>query len=205
MPSIKSIFQCTNAKIIIMIIATIMLSACGPGSDSKSVSVDDNTPQIGGDINPTLFSQDSVHHHLVGEPITISLADKVKLSSDEPLEINSVTLLSDNPNCQIVATSEMTISLAPQASPGLCQLQYTAKTKEPSPITYQSERMLAQIIVTDAPVRLANTATFSSPLSAAALPPISAAVTDTSIVQTINLESQLATLYPQTQTIKTIY
>ena len=194
MSSMKSIFQYSTAKIITVIMAVIVLSACGPGSDEKSVN--DNTPPTEGDITPTLFSQDSVHQHLVGEPITISLADKVTLSSDEPLEINSVALLSDNPNCQIVATSEMTISLAPQASPGLCQLQYTAKTKEPSPITYQSERMLAQIIVTDAPVRLANTATFSSPLSAAALPPISATVTDTSTVQTINLASQLATLYP---------
>ena len=158
MSSMKSIFQYSIAKIITAVVAVIVLSACGPSSDEKSVV--DNTPPTEGNISPTLFSQDSVHQYRVDEPITISLADKVKLSSDKPLEVHNVELLSDNPNCQIVATSEMTISLAPQVSPGICQLQYKVKTKEPSPMTYQSERMVAQVIVTESPIRMANTTTF---------------------------------------------
>ena len=191
MTCLLSKYPILNRSLIILI--STLIVACGPADDSDSAS---NNSEASNNKEPIFYSQDSVHHSALGEAITVDLSDKSVLSSGELLEINDLTILTDNPACQDVQVSGMRLSLGAFSQPGMCQFQYGVKAVA-NATRYSSERMISQLVVSEHPLRMANSIAYSRALPSASLPPISIPLTSNTQSIIVNIKSQLASLYPQ--------
>lgn len=178
-------------RLFIIFISTLIV-ACGDSGDSGDSSNNIGTSYDDGES--TIYSQDAIHFASLQESITIDLSNKVILSSGEQLEINDLTVLSDDPACQKVLVSGMELSLESFSHPSMCQFQYNVKAVA-NTTEYSSERMISQLVVVENPLTIANSAPISL-TGSAVLPPIGVTLnnTENSIV---SIKSQLATLYPQ--------
>ncbi|WP_394126262.1 Ig-like domain-containing protein [Vibrio hepatarius] len=145
---------------------------------------------------PLVYTQDSIVRTYTDQKITIDLSERNSISTSEDLSINDVTNVTGSSMCDSVVVSNMTFELDTFEEPTLCQYQYSLRGVE-SGITFTNPRMVMNVLVEKRKVTMPNSRSQMRSLPSSELPPIQVSVSMPGSVINIDLNSQLASVYPK--------
>ncbi len=172
----------------------IFLIGCG-GEDSVGNKTSSNEefqqPQ-----SPILHSQDNIVKAYTGKILSVDLTNKNVASNNMKLSIHDIVNLSTNSQCDYFSVSGMTFILEAFDNPTMCQYKYSLINEESNEI-YSNPRMMTHVIVNKRETVLPNTLSSLRALPSTTLPSIQSSVSVPGSILSIDLKSQLASLYPK--------
>lgn len=183
-----------------LIIVPFALLGCGGEGSGSSSSNNNGSAQKGReqviDTAPVVYTQDSIVRTVTEQKLAIDLSEKNSVSNGEELLIDDITNITGSSQCDPVAVSGMTFELEAFENPTMCQYQYSLRSVE-SGDTFSNPRMVTNVLVEKRTTIMPNSRSSLRSLPSTTLPPIQASISVPGSVANIDLNAQLASLYPK--------
>lgn len=179
-------------KLFLSLIIVSILVGCGGEEASSSTSSND------GYVEPKamVYTQDGIVRTNTEQKILIDLSERNYISNNEELLINEINNITGSYQCDPFIISGMTFELEAFESPTMCQYQYSLRSVE-SGMIFQNARMVMNVLVEKRETILPNTLLSMRSLPSTTLPPINASISNPGSVINIDLNANLASLYPK--------
>ncbi|HFQ5126267.1 TPA: hypothetical protein ACGUU0_000706 [Vibrio vulnificus] len=169
----------------------VLLGCGGEGSGSSSSNNNDSVEQ-----EPVVYTQDGILRTYTEQKLSVNLSDRNSISSNEALAIDSIVNITGSSQCDPIAISGMTFELNAFEEPTMCQYQYSLRSVEGG-TTFWNPRMVMNVVVEKRAVILPNSLRSMRSLPSTTLPSIQVSVSTPGSVLNIDLNAQLASLYPK--------
>lgn len=182
-----------NKLYLALAVVPIALFGCGGEGSGGEGNGNDTSQQ---DHEPVIYTQDSIVRTYTEQKLSVDLSERNSISSSEALSIYDITNITGSSQCDPVAVSGMTFELEAFEYPTMCQYQYSLRSVE-SGITFTNPRMITNVLVEKSTTIMPNSLSSLRSLPSTTLPPTQASISSPGNVININLNAQLASLYPK--------
>ncbi|HFQ5334911.1 TPA: hypothetical protein ACGVBC_001046 [Vibrio vulnificus] len=181
-----------NKLYLALITVPLALLGCGEEESGGSAKND----SVIAEQAPLVYTQDGIVRTYTEQKTTVDLSKKNSVSNSESLTIDEITNITGNSQCEPIAISGMTFELDAFEKPTLCQYQYSLRSIELG-TTFWNPRMVMNVLVEKHAVILPNSLRSVRSLPSTTLPSIQVSVSTPGSVLNIDLNAQLASLYPK--------
>lgn len=168
------------------------LLGCG-GEGSGSDTSKNSTSQQ--EQSPVVYSQDGIVRTYTDQKLSVNLSERNSISNSDELLIDDITNITGSSQCDPVTISGMIFELEAFENPTMCQYQYSLRSVE-SGTTFSNPRMVTSVLVEKRTTIMPNSRSSLRSLPSTTLPPIQVSISVPGSVANIDLNAQLASLYP---------
>ncbi|MFG0456412.1 hypothetical protein [Shewanella mangrovisoli] len=177
-----------------LIAVSFALIGCGGEGASSSTSSNDDNDSI--EQGPVVYTQDGIVRGYTEQKFSIDLSERNSISNSEALSIDNITNITGSSQCEPSAVSGMTFELEAFENPTMCQYRYSLRSVK-SGTTFSNPRMVTSVLVERSRTIMPNSRSSLRSLPSTTLPPIQVSISVPGSVANIDLNAQLASLYPK--------
>ncbi len=181
-------------KKLYLALITVSFALLGCGGEGSGSSTSSNNSSV--EQEPVVYTQDGIVRTYTEQKLSVDLSERNSISNSEVLSIDDITNITGSSQCDPVAVSGMTFELEAFENPTMCQYQYSLRSVE-SGATFSNPRMVTNVLVEKRTTIMPNSRSSLFPLPSTTLPPIQASISSPGSVVNIDLNAQLASLYPK--------
>lgn len=193
---INSFNECVKIimKKLYLALITVPFALLGCGGEGSSGSSSNNNGSV--EQEPVVYTQDGIVRTYTEQKLSVDLSERNSTSNSEALLIDDITNITGSSQCDPVTVSGMTFELEAFEHPTMCQFQYSLRSVE-SGITFQNPRMVTNVLIEKRTIVMPNSRSILRSLPSTTLPPIQTSISSPGSVANIDLNAQLASLYPK--------
>ncbi|MFB2647460.1 hypothetical protein [Shewanella mangrovisoli] len=177
-----------------LIAVSFTLIGCGGEGASSSTSSNNDNDSI--EQGPVVYTQDGIVRGYTEQKFSIDLSERNSISNSEALSIDNITNITGSSQCEPSAVSGMTFELEAFENPTMCQYRYSLRSVK-SGTTFSNPRMVTSVLVERRRTIMPNSRSSLRTLPSTTLPPIQVSISVPGSVANIDLNAQLASLYPK--------
>lgn len=181
-------------KKLYLALITVPFALLGCGGEGSSGSSSNNNRSV--EQEPVVYTQDGIVRTYTEQKLSVDLSERNSISNNETLLIDDITNITGSSQCDPVTVSGMTFELDAFENPTMCQYQYSLRGVE-SGTTFSNPRMVTNVLVEKHTTIMPNTLSSLRSLPSLTLPPTQASISSPGSTVNINLNAQLASLYPE--------
>ncbi|HAS8506305.1 TPA: hypothetical protein I7764_21140 [Vibrio vulnificus] len=181
-------------KKLYLALVTVLFALLGCGGEGSGSSSSNNNGSV--EQEPVVYTQDGIVRTYTEQKLSVDLSERNSISNSEALLIDDITNITGSSQCDPVTVSGMTFELGAFENPTMCQYQYSLRSVE-SGTTFSNPRMVTNVLVEQRTTIMPNSRASLRSLPSTTLPPIQLSVSVPGSVVNIDLNAQLASLYPK--------
>lgn len=177
--------------IALMTLPYVLMGCGGEGAGDSTSNGNVSVEQ-----EAVVYTQDGIVRTYTEQKLSVDLSERNSISNSEVLSIDNITNITGSSQCDPVTVSGMTFELEAFENPTMCQYQYSLRSVE-SGATFSNPRMVTNVLVEERTTIMPNSRSSLRSLPSTTLPPIQASISVPGSVVNIDLNAQLASLYPK--------